>query len=69
MYVLAATFGDDPTVHLMVAPRKKLLAPMMADAADWRLNDGSGWIDSKFPDSWSRIMPVIDRERATVIWL
>lgn len=59
MYILAAQFvsvSTDGKVELtnqyFVAKTKTALKPIMADASDWRLNDGNGWCDSKYQDSW-----------------
>lgn len=59
MYILAAQFVTKSTNGMpglenqyFVAKSRKALRPIMADAADWRLNDGSGWIESKYEDSW-----------------
>lgn len=52
MYILAATFRGVVGPQYFVAKTRKALKPIIADAADWRLNDGDGWINSKSPDSW-----------------
>ena len=58
MYILAAQFvpvtGDKVGLEnqYFVAKTRKALKPIMADASDWRLNDGNGWIESKYEDSW-----------------